>query len=93
MSPAILVGLSLLGASLLGFVLMLREKTARWAAYLVLTVGVFLYCFLVPKNGQGFEDIGYVIVAFLIAMPATFGLLAGGLMGWLRARRLRKDTT
>lgn len=47
---------------------------------------LFLAMMLVPKTGQGFEDIGYAIVAFLVAVPGLAGLLGGALFGWLLRR-------
>lgn len=50
---------------------------------------VFVICWFAPRNGDGYADIGYAIVAFLICMPAGGGLLSGAILGWLvnRARR------
>jgi hypothetical protein len=52
---------------------------------------VFAYCAWVPKDGQGFEDMGYVIVAMLIAMPLGVGLAGGWILGWrLAAAQARR---
>ncbi len=56
-----------------------------------LVIAVFVYCWMVPKTGEGFDDLGYAIVAFLICIPTGAGLLGGAIMGWLigRARAAR----
>ena len=59
------------------------RRSGYWLGFLV---AVFAFCLVVPKNGQGFEDIGYAIVAVLICLPAALGTLGGLLVGWLRAR-------
>ncbi|MEL6450994.1 MAG: hypothetical protein AAFQ19_07020 [Pseudomonadota bacterium] len=61
----------------------------RWPA-LGMALGACLVLFLAmmfwPKSGEGFEDIGFAIVGFLIALPAAAGVLGGGLIGWLLQR-------
>ena len=80
-----------LGGTLAGWMLGRRRKFA-WLAFLIATtVATFVYCMLVPKHGEGFADIGYAIIGFLMAAPAGFGLVAGGLIGWLRQVRLRQS--
>ncbi len=54
---------------------------------------IFAYCAWVPKEGQGYEDMGYVIVALLMAMPMGVGTVGGWLIGWrVAAAQARRDT-
>lgn len=46
------------------------------------SVLVFAYCAWVPKEGEGFEDMRYVIVAMLMAMPFGVGTVGGWILGW-----------
>ncbi|WP_297769559.1 hypothetical protein [uncultured Roseovarius sp.] len=39
------------------------------------------------QQEQGWDGIGYAIVAFFMAAPVMFGILAGGIIGWLQRRR------
>ncbi len=68
----------------------LRQQWVPFRVALIAVGAVFAYCWLVAKNGEGFEDIGYAIVAFLICLPGAAGLLAGGLVAWLVARQRRR---
>ena len=67
-----------------------------WLIFLIgASVLVFAYCAWVPKTGQGFDDIGYAIIAMLMAMPFGVGTLGGWLIGWRLgvARARRQDRT
>jgi hypothetical protein len=42
---------------------------------------------MLGRQHQGWDGIGYVIVAVLLIAPAVLGLGVGVLIGWLRQRR------
>lgn len=73
---------SLLIATYLG----LKGRWTLVLALVLITAAVFLYCMFIPKEGEGFEDIGYAIVAFLGCVPAGGGLLSGAITAWLMGR-------
>ena len=88
MIPAFAIGAYGVGF-VLATVLALRGAWKALAIALVITAGIFVFCWYVPKNFQGFDSIGYAIAGYLICLPAGGGLLSGGIMGGLiyRARR------
>ncbi len=70
----------------IGYRLGRKGQNARVFSVLLGIAAVFLFCALVGKTGEGFDGIGYVIVAFLICLPGGAGLLGGALLGWLVRR-------
>lgn len=87
MIPAVPIGVFGLGF-VLATVLVMRGAWQIFLGAFGLVIMVFAYCWLVPKSGEGFDDIGYAIVAFLVCIPLGGGLLGGAIMGWL-VRRVR----
>ena len=79
--------LAILLAALLGYVLghAGRYRMVLLAA-LAGVVGIGL-CIMAGRQHQGWDGIGYTIMALLVLAPAIGGLLLGTLMGWLRRRR------
>ena len=66
------------------------KKMWRWIIGLAfLLAGIFVYCYVAPKDGTGYNGIGYAIVAVLLVMPAAGGLGLGTLIGSLRLRARR----
>lgn len=60
-----------------------RKYRVRSLTFLIgVCILVFAYCVWVPKTGQGFEDMRYVILALLVAMPVAVGTAGGWLLGW-----------
>ena len=39
------------------------------------------------QNAQGWDGLGYALVAALVAAPAILGAVLGGLFGWWRNRK------
>ena len=82
------------GCFVLGLVAGFVFGRNRWWGYarlaLALLAAIIAFCLFVPKSGQGFEDIGYMIVAKLICLPDVLGTVSGLLLGWIRARAVER---
>ena len=70
----------------IGYFFCRKGQNARVFSILLAIAAVFLFCTLAPKAGEGFDGIGYAIVAFLICLPGGAGLTGGALLGWLVRR-------
>jgi len=51
--------------------------------------GLMVWAIWQGRQAQGWDGIGYAIIAILMAAPALFGTLVGGGIGWWRKRRAK----
>ncbi|MCE8008915.1 hypothetical protein [Aestuariivita sp.] len=75
------------GGGALGFKL---ARAGRYAPIGVLFLAAafgFWLCLHLAQDMQGWDGIGYAIVALLIIVPIAGGAFIGLVMGWLRRRR------
>ena len=70
-------------------VMIAMQKDMRWVPGLIVAVCAIIMIWAIVKGqqAQGFDGLGYGIVAVLMAAPAIVGALIGALIGWIRARR------
>jgi hypothetical protein len=70
---------------------MLRHAL-RWGVVclMVLLVIAFAWAIWQGRQAQGWDGIGYAIVAILGCLPAFLGAALGWVLGWLRNRKDRK---
>ena len=62
-----------------------------WIVWLVALAAALVMAWAIwqGRQSQGFDGMGYAILAALVAAPAILGVLIGGAIGWIRARRGR----
>ena len=61
----------------------------RWVVpVLIAGFGVLmLWAIWKGQNAQGWDGLGYALVAAFVAAPAILGAVLGGLLGWWRNRK------
>ncbi|MBX3246859.1 MAG: hypothetical protein KF901_06740 [Myxococcales bacterium] len=79
-------GLCLLSGAILHWVAWRGYTRAAWALCALLTLlgGGLL---LAARNAQGWDGLGYAVVAMVFVAPALVGAVLGTLSGWIRRRR------
>ncbi len=67
------------------FAIKYHKDRAVWIAVLCL-FGLVVWAIIQGRQAQGWDGLGYMILAVLIALPAKLGLIAGAIWGAIRAR-------
>lgn len=81
--PLTCFGLSLIAAL---FAMKYDKDRSVWIAVLCL-FALAIWSIFQGRQAQGWDGMGYVILAVLLAGPAMLGLIVGGIWGMLRRRR------
>lgn len=67
------------------FAVKYHKDRAVWIAVLYL-FGLTIWAIFQARQAQGWDGLGYMILAVLIALPAKLGLIVGAIWGLTRAR-------
>jgi hypothetical protein len=86
MAVAIPLGCVLV-AGLIAF--FLARAAHGWAVWVLILISglVFVWAWAMAVNASGWDGIGYVIMAFLMALPVLLGCVVGGALAVWRRRR------
>ena len=75
----------------LGLSFLLIRQQMRWAVICLMIgcIAVFAWAIWRGEQAQGWDGIGYAIIAILGCIPAFLGAAVGWLIGWMRNRKER----
>lgn len=72
---------------ILGYVAVRNRKGAVVVVVALAAAGLAGWALWLGRQAQGWDGIGYAIVAVLMAAPAGLGVLIGAALAWWRHRR------
>ena len=69
------------------------RQNIGWAVPVIAGLAALIMAWAIwhGRQVQGWDGIGYAILAFLMAAPVILGVLTGGAIGWWRRRRARRE--